>query len=321
MDNMIIDSDLVNSADMVTRAWQQHRGIGAFNVNDLEWAKSIILGAAGFDPETGKQPGRDIILQVTMGAADYMGGYKLARDMIVDLIDWDKDHGLIPKSWRTVLHADHADYDHASKALEAGFTSVMFDGSKLPIDENVRLSKIIIERAHQYGATAEVEVGTIGGSEDGVYGSGELSPFEEVLRMAALRPDMMAVGVGNIHGPYPKDWTGLDFDYLSTVKKGLQDNAIDLPLVLHGGSGIPDDQVARAIMNGVTKINVNTELQLEYYNALRAEFRQLAGYGEDHIINEKLYDPRTLLSAPAQAIAGKVRSMTGFFNDPNLKEE
>ena len=317
MNNAIIDNDLVNSEDMVTLAWQRNHGVAAFNVNDLEWAKGIILGAAGLDPKTNSKIGRDIILQVTMGAADYMGGYKLARDMIVDMIDWDKAHGLIPKNWHTVLHADHADYNHAHEALDAGFTSVMFDGSKLPIDKNVKLSKIIIERAHQYGATAEVEVGTIGGSEDGVYGSGELSPITDVLKMAALKPDMMAVGIGNIHGPYPKNWKGLDFDYLSMVKKALQDNALDLPLVLHGGSGIPDDQVARAIKSGVTKINVNTELQIEYYKALRDEFHRLAGYDEDHIIDEKLYDPRTVLAAPTKAIADKVRSMTGFFSNPS----
>jgi fructose-bisphosphate aldolase class II len=298
------------SRGVVWRAYNATIGIGAFNVNNLEWAHAIIDGAASV--KRGRP--HDVILQVTMGAAKYMGGYKLAHDMIVDLIEYEKQNGEVPQGWFPVLHADHADYDSCLEAIDAGFTSVMFDGSALPIEENVARSREIIFEAHSRGVSVEVEVGTIGGSEDGVYGSGETSPIEDVLRMATLRPDMMAVGIGNIHGPYPKDWGGLHFEYLSKLRDALGMNGLDMPLVLHGGSGIPDDQIIKAIVNGVTKINVNTELQLVFYHEIIKQANRLTGIGEDGVIAGKLYDPRSLLKSPTKAMADKVEAMIRFFD-------
>ena len=300
---------LQSSIGMVWRAYGSSIGIGAFNVNNLEWAHAIIDGAASVK----RGAPHDVILQVTMGAAKYMGGYKLAHDMIVDLIEYEKRNGNVPQDWFPVLHADHADHDSCIEAIDAGFTSVMFDGSALPIEENIARSREIINLAHRHNVSVEVEVGTIGGSEDGVYGSGETSPIEDVLRMAKLRPDMMAVGIGNIHGTYPKDWKGLDFEYLSKVGDALRVNGLNTPLVLHGGSGIPDDQVREAIVHGVTKINVNTELQLVFYHAVMSKAKFLSEMGEDGVIAGKEYDPRALLKEPTEAMADKVEAMARFF--------
>lgn len=334
---------LVPATDMVTRAWQHHAGIGAFNVNNLEWAHAIINGAlapyrehldgehtvrndadndANGDNDASEPAPHDVILQVTMGAAKYMGGYQLAADMVEDILLDLRDRGELPSTgFETVLHADHADYGSCLAAIDAGFTSVMFDGSALPIDDNLAKSREIIRIAHDRGVSVEVEVGTIGGSEDGVYGSGEISPITDVLKMAALRPDMMAVGIGNIHGPYPAGWLGLDFEYLAKVQKALTDNALGLPLVLHGGSGIPDDQIARAISMGVVKINVNTELQLVFAHEIIRKAAALAEDGEDKMIAGKTYDPRALLKEPTIAMSRKVDAMARFFNNDSLTSE
>jgi fructose-bisphosphate aldolase class II len=296
--------NFVNAQDMVGQAADRGEAIGAFNVNNMEWAQAIIRGSV--------QANRPVIMQVSMGAAEYMGGYEAAYGMIDSLISSWKRHKVIPEDWVTVLHADHADYDHALEAIDAGFTSVMFDGSSLPIEKNLMLTNCIIPLAHARHCTVESEVGSIGGSEDGIYGDGEISPIEDVLTMANIHPDMMAIGIGNIHGPYPENWTGLNFEYLAQVNDALKQRfGVVPPLVLHGGSGIPREQVDRAITEGIAKVNVNTELQLAFYHALRDGVTTLPS--EDKVTADKLFDPRKLLKTPTQAMQDTVVELSEQF--------
>ncbi len=269
---------LVSAAEMVKKANEGHYGIPAFNTNNLEWTKSILSAC-----EEAKSP---VIIQTSEGAAKYMGGYKAVVDMVNDLYD---SMGItVP----VALHLDHGTFEGAKKCIELGYTSVMFDGSHYDIDENIEKSKEIIELAHSKGVSVECEVGGIGGTEDGVTSSGELANPAECKAISDLGVDFLAAGIGNIHGVYPADWAGLNFERLDEISKAIGGK----PMVLHGGSGIPFEQVHKAITLGVTKVNINTELQIVFAKATREYI--LAGKDEQG----KGYDPRKLLAPGAEAI-------------------
>ncbi len=242
---------LVSAVEMVKKAKAGHYAIPAFNTNNLEWTKSILAGI-----QEAKSPA---IIQTSEGAAKYMGGYKTVVNLVKDLYE---SMGItVP----VALHLDHGTYEGAKKVIEAGYTSVMFDGSHFDFDENVAKSKEIIELAHAKGMSVECEVGGIGGEEDGVASEGELANPEECKNIASLGVDFLAAGIGNIHGKYPANWKGLNFDQLGKINTAVEGK----PLVLHGGSGIPFDQVKKAVELGVSKVNINTELQLEFAAATR----------------------------------------------------
>ncbi len=280
---------LVSAKEMVDKAHEGHYAIPAFNINDLEWTKSILLGI-----EEAKSPA---ILQVSEGAGKYMCGFKLVADMVRDMYD---SLGItVP----VALHLDHGTYEGAKACIDAGFTSVMFDGSHYPFEENLEKSKEIIALAHSKGISVECEVGGIGGTEDGVTSAGELADPKECATIADLGVDFLAAGIGNIHGVYPKDWKGLNFDRLAEINKAVHGK----PLVLHGGSGIPFDQVHKAVTEGVSKVNINTELQLEFAAATRKYIEE----GKDKI--GKGYDPRKLLKPGADAITAKVIELCKAF--------
>ena len=280
---------LVSAAEMVKKAHEGHYAIPAFNTNNLEWTQSILKGI-----EQAKSPA---IIQVSEGAAKYMGGYKVVVDILTDLID---SMGItVP----VALHLDHGTYDGAKKCIEVGFTSVMFDGSHFPFDENVAKSKEIIELAHAKGMSVECEVGGIGGEEDGVTSMGELADPAECKAIADLGIDFLAAGIGNIHGKYPADWAGLNFERLAEIDTAVSGK----PLVLHGGSGIPFDMVKKAVESGVSKVNINTELQLEFAAATRTYIEA----GKDK--EGKGYDPRKLLKPGFDAITAKVVALCEGF--------
>ena len=243
---------LVSAKEMVEKAHEGHYAIPAFNINNLEWTKAVLAGV-----QEAKSP---TILQVSEGAGKYMGGFKTVADMVRDLYE---SMGItVP----VALHLDHGTYEGAKACIEVGFTSVMFDGSHYDFDENVAKSKDIISLAHSKGISVECEVGGIGGTEDGVTSNGELADPKECAEIAALGVDFLAAGIGNIHGVYPADWKGLNFDRLKEIDEAVEGK----PLVLHGGSGIPFEQVHEAVTLGVSKVNINTELQLEFAAATRA---------------------------------------------------
>lgn len=272
---------LVSAKEMLEKAHAGHYAVGQFNINNLEWTKEILLAA--------QETNSPVILGVSEGAGKYMTGYKTVVGMVNGMIE-----GLnitVP----VALHLDHGSFEGAKQCIEAGFSSVMFDGSHLPFDENVEKSKEIIEYAHSKGISVECEVGAIGGEEDGVTGNGEVADPEECRIISALGVDMMAAGIGNIHGKYPSNWAGLNFDVLAEIQKVTEGK----PLVLHGGSGIPADQVAKAISLGVSKINVNTECQLVFAAATRKFIEE----GKD--LEGKNFDPRKLL-APGSAAIRKI---------------
>ncbi len=271
---------LVSATEMINKAHAGHYAVGAFNINNMEWTKSILLAA-----EEAKSP---VMLGVSEGAGKYMCGFKNVVAMVREI------HDFLGITVPVALHLDHGSYDGAKACIEAGFTSVMFDGSHYPFEENLEKSKEMIELAHAKGCSIECEVGGIGGEEDGVTSMGEL---------AGLGVDFLAAGIGNIHGKYPSDWAGLNFDRLGEI----QDITNGKPLVLHGGSGIPADQIAKAISLGVSKINVNTELQLEFAAATRKYIEA----GKDQ--EGKGYDPRKLLKPGADAIKAKVIAMMEQF--------
>ena len=280
---------LVSAKEMIDKAHAGHYAIPAFNTNNLEWTKSILAGI--------QQANSPAIIQVSEGAAKYMGGYKMVVDIVTDLID---SMGItVP----VALHLDHGTFEGAQKCIEVGFTSVMFDGSHFPIEENIEKSKAIIELAHSKGVSVECEVGGIGGTEDGVTSNGELADPEECKTIADLGVDFLAAGIGNIHGKYPANWAGLNFDRLAEIDKAIGGK----PIVLHGGSGIPFDQVHKAVTLGVSKVNINTELQLEFAAATR-------GYIEAGKDKEgKGYDPRKLLKPGFDAIINKVVELCEAF--------
>ena len=280
---------LVSATEMLNKAHEGHYAVGAFNINNLEWTKMILLAA-----EEAKSP---VMLGVSEGAAKYMCGFKTVVAMVKEV------HDSLGITVPVALHLDHGSYEGAKACIEAGFTSVMFDGSHYAFEENLAKSKEMIELAHSKGLSIECEVGGIGGEEDGVASMGELADPQECKTIAELGVDFLAAGIGNINGKYPADWAGLNFERLGEI----QDVTNGKPLVLHGGSGIPADQIAKAISLGVSKINVNTELQLVFADATR----KYVEAGKD--LEGKGYDPRKLLKPGCDAIKDKVTSMMKEF--------
>ena len=280
---------LVSAKEMIEKAHEGHYAIPAFNTNNLEWTKCILTAC-----EQAKSP---VIIQASEGAAKYMGGYKMVVDMVADL------HDSMQITVPVALHLDHGTYEGAKACIEAGFTSVMFDGSHYDIDENIAKSKDIIALAHSKGVSVECEVGGIGGVEDGVASNGELADPAECKAVADLGVDFLACGIGNIHGKYPENWAGLSFDRLNEINEAVDGK----PLVLHGGSGIPFDQTSKAITMGVSKINVNTELQLVFADATR----KYVEAGKD--LEGKGYDPRKLLKPGCDAIVAKAIELCEAF--------
>ncbi|MFD1420566.1 class II fructose-1,6-bisphosphate aldolase [Lactiplantibacillus songbeiensis] len=284
----------VNAVDMTQDAYKNHYAIGAFNTNNLEWTRCILKGA--------QETNTPVILQVSMGAAKYMGGYKLVMDLVADTME--SMNITVP----VVMHLDHGNYEAAKECIEVGFSSVMFDGHDLPFAENLEKTKEIVKLAHAKGISVEAEVGSIGGEEDGIIGEGELASVDEAKTLAATGIDILAAGIGNIHGKYPENWTGLHFDRLQEIS-----DAVKMPMVLHGGSGIPKDQIVKAVEMGISKVNVNTENQVAFANATRAYIES----GADQI--GKGYDPRKLLAPGKKAIVDVITSRIGWFKTPAVK--
>ena len=280
---------LVSAKEMIEKAHEGHYAVGAFNINNMEWIKSILAAA-----EAAKSP---VMLGVSEGAGKYMAGFKNVVAMVREI------HDSMGITVPVALHLDHGSFEGAKACIEAGFTSVMFDGSHYDFEENVAKSKEILELAHSKGISVECEVGGIGGEEDGVASMGELADPQECANIAALGVDFLAAGIGNIHGKYPADWQGLNFDRLAEIQASTNGK----PLVLHGGSGIPADQVAKAISLGVSKINVNTECQL----AFAAATRKYVEEGKDK--QGKGFDPRKLLAPGVEAIKATVKEKMELF--------
>ena len=280
---------MVSATEMINKAHEGHYAIPAFNINNLEWTKAVLAGC-----EKAKSP---VILGVSEGAGKYMAGFKTVADMVKDV------HDSMGITVPVALHLDHGSFEGAKACIEAGFTSVMFDGSHYDFEENLEKSKEIIALAHSKCVSVECEVGGIGGTEDGVTSNGELADPKECATIAALGVDFLAAGIGNIHGVYPANWAGLNFDRLDEINNAVNGK----PLVLHGGSGIPFEQVHKAITLGVSKVNVNTELQLEFAKATREYIEA----GKDQ--EGKGYDPRKLLKPGCDAITAKVVEMCGAF--------
>ena len=280
---------LVSAKAMLDKAKAGHYAVGAFNINDLEWAKAILTAA-----QECKSP---VILQVSEGAGKYMVGYKTVAGMVNGMLE--EMNISVP----VALHLDHGSYEGCLKCVAAGFSSVMFDGSHYPIEENVDKTKELVALTHGKGMSIEAEVGGIGGEEDGVVSNGECADPDECKRIADLGVDMLAAGIGNIHGKYPANWAGLSFDTLAAI----QEKTGDMPLVLHGGTGIPADQIKKAINLGVSKINVNTECQLAFAEATRKYIEE----GKD--LQGKGYDPRKLLKPGAEAIVACVKEKMELF--------
>lgn len=284
---------MVSATEMINKAHEGHYAIPAFNTNNLEWTKCILTAA-----EEMKSP---VIIQCSVGAAKYMGGFKVVADLVKDL------HDAMGITVPVALHLDHGTYEAAKECIEVGFTSVMFDGSKYPIDENIAKAKEIIELAHSKGISVECEVGGIGGTEDGVTSSGELADPKECAMVAGLGVDFLAAGIGNIHGVYPANWAGLNFNRLDEINKAVNGK----PLVLHGGSGIPFEQVHKAVTLGVSKVNINTELQLVF----AAATREYIEAGKDK--EGKGFDPRKLLKPGADAVVAKAEELIKAFESDN----
>ncbi|MCF7931600.1 MAG: class II fructose-1,6-bisphosphate aldolase [Acholeplasmataceae bacterium] len=284
---------LVSAKEMLLKARNEGYGVAQININNLEWIKSVLTTV-----EELKSP---VILGVSEGAAKYMGGYKNVMAMVREL---DEFYNVtVP----VAVHLDHGTYEGSFKALAAGFTSIMFDGSHYPFEENLAKTKEVVAACHAKGVSVEAEVGAIGGEEDGVIGGGEIADPEECRLIAATGVDMFAAGIGNIHGMYPPNWKGLDFDVLKEVQRVTN----NVPLVLHGGSGIPEDMIKKAVSMGVSKINVNTECQIEFAKATRAYIEA----GKDLV--GKGFDPRKLLAPGAEAIKNVVREKLTLFGSVN----
>ena len=284
---------LVSAKDMLQKAKSGKYAVGQFNINNLEWTKAILL--------TAQENNSPVILGVSEGAGKYMCGFKTVADMVKAMID---ELGItVP----VALHLDHGSYEGAKKAIAAGFSSVMFDGSHYAIEENIEKTKEIIALANANGISVEAEVGAIGGEEDGVVGGGEVADPEECKAIADLGVDMLAAGIGNIHGKYPANWAGLNFDVLAKI----QEKTGVMPLVLHGGTGIPADMIKTAISLGVSKINVNTECQLSFADATRKYIEA----GKD--LEGKGFDPRKLLAPGFEAIKATVKEKMELFGSVN----
>ena len=287
---------LVSATEMINKAHEGHYAIGAFNINNLEWTKAILAAA-----EEAKSP---VMLGVSEGAAKYMCGFKTVAAMVKEI------HDAMGITVPVALHLDHGSYEGAKAAIEAGFTSVMFDGSHYAFEENLEKSKEMIALAHSKGLSIECEVGGIGGEEDGVISAGELADPKECKTIADLGVDFLAAGIGNIHGKYPANWAGLNFDRLEEIQNVTNGK----PLVLHGGSGIPREQVQKAITLGVSKVNVNTECQLVFAEATRKYIEA----GKD--LEGKGFDPRKLLAPGAEAIKATVKEKMELFGSVGKAE-
>lgn len=284
---------VVSAKEMLDKAKAGHYAVGQFNINNLEWTKAIL--------ETAQELNSPVILGVSEGAGKYMGGFKTVVGMV---------NGMIEELNITVpvaLHLDHGTFEGCHKCIEAGFKSIMFDGSHYPIEENVEKTTQIIELAHSQGISVEAEVGSIGGEEDGVIGAGEIADPQECKKINDLGVDFLAAGIGNIHGKYPENWKGLDFGALDAI----QELTGDTPLVLHGGTGIPAEMIQKAINLGVSKINVNTECQLSFTAATRVYFEE----GKDKV--GKGFDPRKVLAPGFQAIKATVKEKMELFGSVN----
>ena len=280
---------LVSAKEMLDKAREGKYAVGQFNINNLEWTKSVLLTA-----EELKSP---VILGVSEGAGKYMTGFKTVSAMVKAMME--ELNITVP----VALHLDHGSYEGCYKCIKAGFTSIMFDGSHYPIEENIEKTKELVKIAHNMGLSLEAEVGSIGGEEDGVVGLGECADPNECKAIADLGIDFLAAGIGNIHGKYPENWPGLRFDVLENVKAAVG----DMPLVLHGGTGIPEDMIKKAISLGVAKINVNTECQLTF----AAATREYIEAGKDK--SGKGFDPRKLLAPGADAIKANVKEKMELF--------
>ncbi len=284
---------LVSAKMMLEHARDNHYGVAAININNLEWTKLVL--------EVAQEKNSPMLLGVSEGAVKYMGGFNVVVQMVRGLV---QDLNItVP----VALHLDHGSFDGAKKAIAAGFTSVMYDGSHLPLEENLAKTREIVKLAHEKGVSVEAEVGSIGGEEDGVVGLGELADPVECQMLADTGIDFLAAGIGNIHGVYPDNWQGLDFELLAEVQKASN----NLPLVLHGGTGIPEDQVLKAISLGVAKINVNTELQI----AFAAGTREYIEAGLDQV--GKGFDPRKLLKPGSDKAKEVVATKIEMFGSDN----
>ena len=280
---------LVSAKEMLTKAREGHYAVGQFNINNLEWTKAILLTA-----EELRSP---VILGVSEGAAKYMCGFKTVADMVKAMVE------CLGITVPVALHLDHGTYEGAHACIKAGFSSIMFDGSHYPIEENIEKTKEFVALTNELGLSLEAEVGAIGGEEDGVIGAGECADPDECKMIADLGVTMLAAGIGNIHGKYPANWKGLSFETLAAIS----DKVGMMPLVLHGGTGIPADMIKKAISLGVSKINVNTECQL----AFAAATRQYIEEGKDLV--GKGFDPRKILAPGVEAIKATVREKMELF--------
>ena len=284
---------LVSAKEMLTKAREGKYAVGQFNINNLEWTKAILL--------TAQECNSPVILGVSEGAGKYMCGYKTVVGMVKGMIE---ELGItVP----VALHLDHGSFEGAKACINAGFSSVMFDGSHYPIEENIAKTTALVNACDVLGISLEAEVGSIGGEEDGVIGAGECADPKECKQIADLGVTMLAAGIGNIHGKYPENWAGLSFETLEAVKKEVG----DMPLVLHGGTGIPEDMIKKAISLGVAKINVNTECQLSFQAATRKYIEE----GKD--LQGKGFDPRKLLAPGFEAIKATVKEKMGLFGSVN----
>ena len=280
---------LVSAKEMLTKAKAGHYAVGQFNINNLEWTKSIL--------QTAQELESPVILGVSEGAGKYMCGYKTIVGMVKGMIE--ELNITVP----VALHLDHGSFEGAKACINAGFSSIMFDGSSLPIEENVQKTTELVNACDILGLSLEAEVGSIGGEEDGVIGAGECADPEECKKVADLGVTMLAAGIGKIHGKYPENWAGLSFETLDAI----QAKTGDMPLVLHGGTGIPADMIKKAISLGVAKINVNTECQLAFQEATRKYIEE----GKD--LEGKGFDPRKLLAPGAEAIKATVKEKMELF--------
>ena len=288
---------LVSAKEMLNKAKAGHYAVGQFNINNLEWTKSILLAA-----EETRSP---VILGVSEGAGKYMTGYKTVVGMVNGMLEE------LNISVPVALHLDHGSYEGCYKCIEAGFSSIMFDGSHYPIEENIEKTKELVKVAKGKGMSIEAEGGSIGGEEDGVIGRGECADPKECKSVADLGVTMLAAGIGNIHGKYPENWEGLSFETLDAI----QQLTGDMPLVLHGGTGIPDDMIKKAISLGVAKINVNTECQIAFAEATRKYIED----GKD--LEGKGFDPRKLLAPGAEAIKDMVITKIKLFGSEGKADE
>ena len=287
---------LVAAKEMLEKAREGKYAVGQFNINNLEWTKSVLL--------TAQELQSPVILGVSEGAGKYMTGFKTVAAMVEAMME--ELNITVP----VALHLDHGTYDGCYKCIKAGFSSIMFDGSHYPIEENIEKTRELVKIAHAMGLSLEAEVGSIGGEEDGVVGAGECADPAECKAIADLGIDFLAAGIGNIHGKYPANWQGLNFDVLAKVKDAVG----DMPLVLHGGTGIPEDMIKKAISLGVAKINVNTECQLAFADATRKYIEA----GKD--LEGKGYDPRKLLKPGADAIIETVKEKMELFGSVGKAE-